>query len=286
MGHLTLDTAARVSVNEQTLEMDSFSLKGLGLDARGKLHLQQILTSPLYTGTLSLAKFNLRALMKKLNRSLPVTADKRVFKKIVFKTKFSGSAGDVNLTDLKMTIDKTRVRGEVGIQNFADPDIGLGLVVDKVNADRYMATGENGKKSKKKTQSPLPKTNTILTAKNQPSKPTSVATRISMEKLQAFKCKGKLRIEDLIVSKACLQQVKINLDAKNGNITFAPLSANLYGGTYKGKILLDARGKLPWFALDAALKGVAAESLLNDVTGKARIRGTGDATASLTMEMP
>jgi len=278
---LTLDVATRVSVNKETLALDFFSLKGLGLDAKGSFHAQQIMASPVYKGNLSLAQFNLRTLMKKLNQPLPATADARVFEKMAVKTSFSGSFQDVFLKDLDLVMDQTNIKGELAIKNFADPDIGFDLAMDKINADRYMPRAQvNGKPSKKK--------NHEKAQKAQPVTPETLAaataTQVPMEQLQALKIKGKFRVENLIVSRAHLQKVVANLDAKNGNIILAPLSANLYKGTYAGDIFLDAKGKLPRLTINSTLKGVEAEPLLKDLTGKAQIRGTGDVTAALTTE--
>jgi hypothetical protein len=261
---LTLGAATRISVNKETLALDSFSLKGLGLDAQGSFHARKIMSSPVYKGRLSLAQFNLRALMKKLNQPLPVTADTSVFKKMAVKTSFSGSAKDVFFKDLALVIDQTSVNGEFAIKNFADPKIGFDLAVDKINVDRYLPGPQNkGKKSKKKDQAKSRKSGKAIPATPE-TLAAATAIQIPMEKLRAFKVKGKLRVKDLIVSKAHLQKVVASLDADSGNIRFAPLSANLYKGTYTGDMSLNAKGNLPRLTFNSTLKEVEAKPLPMD----------------------
>ena len=64
----------------------------------------------------------------------------------------------------------------------------------------------------------------------------------------------------------------------------APLSADLYQGKYNGSIGLNARGKVARLSLDEALTGIDVEPLLNDLTGKAKLRGNGDFHARLTTQ--
>ncbi|MCK5695867.1 MAG: AsmA family protein [Desulfobacula sp.] len=103
-----------------------------------------------------------------------------------------------------------------------------------------------------------------------------------METFRALKVKGDVLIGELIISQARLQDVKLQFEAKNGNIKMAPMTANLYKGEYKGDIFLDATKKIPKITINADLKGIQAEPLLNDITGKAKLRGTDDFNMALT----
>lgn len=279
---VVLDSVGRVNVNDQTLALDSFSLKGLGLEARGSLRAEKILESPVYSGKFSLAPFDLTALMKKLNQPLQATQDPTVFKKLELFSDFSGSAAEILLKNLTLIMDQSQAQGEFGIKNFQDPSVWFDLAIDRLNMDRYLpAVQERGEKSGKtgKGLGGEPSQNLAATPETLLA---AAALQIPVETLRAFKARGKLTLEELIVSNARLHQVKVNLDAQDGKITLAPLSAALYQGSYTGKLLLDVTGKLPRLNLESALKGVELEPLLNDYTGSARIRGRGDMTAALT----
>ncbi len=269
---VTLDAPAQLQLEQQTLNLEAFSIKGLDLDISGSLSARQIRTSPEYEGNISLARFNLRDLMKKLNQPLPETSDPGVFEKVGLETQFSGSATAIALTRLSAVLDDTQMNGDLNIQGFSDPDITCNLAVDQINADRYMPPPAKDASGKK--QPAPPKTPETAAA--------GAAALIPVEMLRALKLKASLAIEDLVVSGAALSRVRVNVAAKDGILTKAPLSANLYKGTYDGKVVLDASGDIPELTIDTTLKGVEVEPLLMDMTRNALIRGTGDVTAALT----
>ncbi|MEE4364865.1 MAG: AsmA family protein [Desulfotignum sp.] len=269
---VTLDAPMQLQLEKQILDLASFSVKGLDLDLSGSLTAKQIQTSPAYTGSISLARFNLRDLMKKLNQPLPDTADKQVFEKVAVKTQFSGTAADIRLSGLAVTLDDSQMKGNLAILGFADPDITCDLAVDRINADRYMPPAAKAAEGKKQTARPVtPETATA-----------GAALQIPVGLLRALKLKASLAIEDLIVSGAVLSRVRVHVTAKDGVLTKAPVTANLYRGTYDGRVILDATGEIPKLAIDSTLKGVDVEPLLMDMTKNAQIRGTGDVTAALT----
>jgi len=267
-----LDAPVQLQLEKQILALPSFSFKGLDLDVSGSLTAKQIQTSPEYTGNISLARFNLRDLMKKLNQPLPDTSDKKVFEKLAVETDFSGSATDIRLTRLAAVLDDTKINGDLAILGFPDPSITCDLAVDRLNADRYMPPKDKAADGKKQTAGPV----TPETAA------AGAAVQIPVELLRALKLKVSLAIEDLVVSGAALSRVRVDVTAKDGILTKSPVTADLYKGTYDGKVVLDATGDIPKLSIDTALKGVEVEPLLMDMTRTARIRGTGDVTAALT----
>jgi AsmA protein len=269
---VTLDAPVQLQLEKDIVDLAAFSLKGLGLDLSGSLTASQFRTSPEFGGHLSVAQFNLREMMKKLNLSLPETSDKQVFEKVGLKTDFSGSATQIRLTHLAAVLDDTQMNANLAIQGFADPDISFDLAIDRINADRYLPPPDKTGAGKK--QSATPVTPEIAVA--------GAALQIPVALLRALKLNAALAVDDLIVSGANLSQVRVNVTAKDGILTKTPLSANLYQGTYEGKVVLDATGEMPELAVNTALKGVEAEPLLSDMTGNAPIRGTGDITAALT----
>jgi AsmA protein len=269
---VTLDAPMQLQLEKDVLDLAAFSLKGLDLDLSGSLTARQIRTSPEYGGHLSVARFNLRDLMKKLNQPLPETSDKQVFEKVAMKTDFSGSASHIRLTHLAAVLDDTQMTANLAIQGFSAPDIIVDLAIDRINADRYLPPGEKPGAGRKQTARPV----TPETAA------AGAAVQIPVALLRSLKLNAALAIDDLIVSGAVLSRVRVNVTAKDGILTKAPLSANLYQGTYTGKVVLDATGDIPELAMDTALKGVEVEPLLMDMTGNNPIRGNGDITAALT----
>ncbi len=276
---ISLNAATKINLEKQTLKIDSFSLKGLGLKVNGNINAQQIINAPVFNGKLKTATFNLRKLLRQLNQKPPKTADKKVLKKVTLKTNFSGSKTDINFKKVNIVLDDTRIRGDFSVNEFANPDIRFDLNINKLDVDRYLPPSKKGKKKKKskKTKKSKSKKRKATAKGTSDPKPSG----LPMGTLRALKVKGDLLIGKLIISNARLEDVKIQLEAKNGNIKMAPMTANLYKGKYNGDILLDVTKRIPKITINSDLKGIQAEPLLNDVTGEAKLKGKGDFNAAL-----
>jgi len=70
--------------------------------------------------------------------------------------------------------------------------------------------------------------------------------------------------------------------AKSGELTLAPLSAELYQGKFEGAIKLDVRQKRPVISVDEKLTGVQSGPLLKDLLGKDYVTGSALLTANIT----
>jgi AsmA protein len=244
----------------------------MDLAVSGSLAVEKIQTDPVYTGTLSAAPFNLRQLMKTLGLSLPATADARVFEKVGLETRFAGSTNDLQLTGLSGVLDDSHLKGSFGVTDFSDPDITMDLAVDRIDVDPYLPKAP--KQAKGKTHRSVPVTPETVAA--------GAGARMPVAQLRNLKINAALAIGDLVVSGASLSRVQAKLTAKDGVIHAAPLSAALYNGVYHGSMILDAAEDIPLITINSSLKGIEVAPLLDDMTEKAMIRGTGDITAALT----
>ncbi|MBM2830507.1 MAG: AsmA family protein [Gammaproteobacteria bacterium] len=65
-----------------------------------------------------------------------------------------------------------------------------------------------------------------------------------------------------------MNNVKLSIRAKEGDIRLDPVVADLYGGKYQGVVTLDAKGKVPQLQLSSQLNGVQLEPLLKDYSQK------------------
>jgi AsmA protein len=270
---VALNAATQVNLKKQTLTLNSLSLKGLGLDVKGNLNATQIIDAPAFDGNLAVSPFNLRQLLKQLNQKPPVTADKKVLRKVALQTTFSGTRTSADITKLALVLDDTQLQGDLSVKDFTNPDIQFGIGIDKLNADRYLPPSEEGKQGNKSKKGKAVKPGKPVTPETAAA---GVATELPIDTLRALKIKGDLLIGELIISNARLKDVQFSIDAKDGKIKLAPIAANLYEGKYDGDILLDATGKLPKLTLNTTLKGIQAEPLLKDVMGEASLVGTGD----------
>ncbi|MBI4005880.1 MAG: AsmA family protein [Gammaproteobacteria bacterium] len=262
----TLRANTRANLEQQTLTVSNLAVTGLGLNVLSNINATQILEKPGFTGDLTVAEFNLRKLAQQLNQTLPETADKNVLSKVALKTGFSGNTDNLSLKNLALQLDDTKLNGNLAVAHFTQPDIQFGIGIDSINADRYL---------------PPP-------AKDKPAKPVTpetavgAATELPLETLRTLKINGDLQIGQLVLSNARLNNVKVSILARDGDIRLNPVTADLYEGKYQGVIALDAKGKLPQLQLSSQLHGVQLEPLIKDYTQQPESQLAGIADLSAT----
>ena len=249
---VTLNGNTRANLEQQTLTVSNLTIKGLGLNVLSNINATQILGQPGFSGDLAVAEFNLRKLAQQLNQTLPETADKNALNKVALKTGFSGNTDSLSLKDLAIHLDETKLNGNLSVAHFTQPDIQFGIGIDSINADRYLPP-----------------------AKGKPDKPVTpetaaggAATELPLETLRSLKINGDLQIGQLVLSNARMNNVKLSIRAKEGDIRLDPVAADLYGGKYQGVVTLDAKGKVPQLQLSSQLNGVQLEPLLKDYSQK------------------
>jgi AsmA protein len=263
---IKIGTHADVDMEKQTLSMSDLVVQGLGLSAKGQVAASGIRTEPKFNGALSVAAFDLRQLLQNLNVTLPVMADPKALTQVAVDTAFAGSKQDLSLNGMKLVLDGSHVNGNVSVIDFNNPGLGFNLVIDSINADRYLPPRPpEGQETK---PAPAGAAGGTATA--------AAPTPLPVDMLRKLKLKGDASIGQLVIRNAKLSNVKVSINARDGDISLNPIAANLYEGIYQGKVLIDAKGKEPVLNIDHALKGVSVDPLLTDLKGKSKLRGKGN----------
>lgn len=249
--------AARANLDKDTLSLQNVTVTGLGLNAKADIEASAISKEPRYTGTLNVPAFNLRSLLRSLNKPIPKTADPKALTSIGLTSKLAGSGSNVKLDDLTIKLDDTTIKGNIDIRDFEGPNLAFGIGIDKLDADRYL---EPTKKGKARATTPE-------------AAAAGAASEIPVETLRALQIKGDLLIGSLVLSGAKMKNVKFSINANGGKIRLAPLGAELYEGAYNGVIGLDATGKRATLDLKTGLKSVNVEPLLKDTVDSDLLAG-------------
>lgn len=260
---LDVNADTRVSLEKEELHLDDFSVKGLGLNVDGKLDARNIMQDPRFQGSVNVAAFNLRRLMRELQMEIPKTADNKTLRKVAFQSSFSGSKKDMAVKDLVFVLDDTTMKGNLAVKDFAKPVSEFNLNVDKLDADRYLPPKAKGGKQQQQA--------------------AAEATELPVDTLRSLNTSGKLHIGHFVISNIRMNNVNLTLSGKDGLVKLDPITAALYRGTHKGDITINAvdEKKSPRLTINTALKDIQIEPLMVDVTGKRKIRGTGDFSAAL-----
>ncbi|MEN8176530.1 MAG: AsmA family protein, partial [Pseudomonadota bacterium] len=98
----------------------------------------------------------------------------------------------------------------------------------------------------------------------------------------ALNLHGTLTLGELKVTGATLTQVKLTLKTGGGRVILEPMSASLYGGSYKGSARLTAGDTGANWQVKEEINGVQVGPLLRDVADSDMIEGTGNLSANLS----
>ena len=263
---LDVSTRADIDLAKGTVALDRLSAKGLGLQVSGGIRAEQLLATPRFNGTLKVGAFSPRDLMRALGMGPPVTGDPKVLTRLSGDMSFTGSTSGVNLDPLALRLDDTAVQGSLGVPDLKKQALRFKLALDAVDLDRYLPPKPAGKGVKAAT----------------PGAAAGAAAKLPVDMLRALDVEGSLGVGKLKASNLKLQNVVLNVDARDGSLRMNPLGAALYGGQYQGNVGLDVRGQEPRVSLDESLSGVQIEPLLTDLRGESKLKGRADLKARLT----
>lgn len=245
---MSLNAVAKIDMDQNTLAMEDIRLSGAGLNMDTNINLKvtdEVLT---YSGDLNIAEFNLRKFMREIGLQAPITADKKVLSKLALQTKFSGSKKQFTLDGLALSLDDTKMDGNLLLKNFTQPIFNTDISINSINIDRYL---------------PPPSPTEQATVKETP---TDVDN--TFETLRRLKSKAEIKIGELILAKIHLQNVQLGVNANDGLVKLQPIQADIYEGKYQGHISLDVRKKLAEIQLNTQLDGLQIAPLLQDYTNK------------------
>jgi AsmA protein len=232
--------------------------------------------NPELAGAISVPRFNPRDLLAALGEAPPVTADPDVLKRYEMQGSWSFSGDKAAIENIVTTLDDTQARGWFRVTSLAATALAFDLELDNIDLDRYMAPAEEAAPSNQSAASAASGDESL---------------DLPVEDLRALNLQGRLGIGQLKFSDARLNDVNINIKAKDGLIRLNPLTAALYEGSYSGDIRLDVRGAKPQLSVNENLSGVQLATLLADMrdqynlSGLGNVRVTGTATGSSVNEL-
>lgn len=210
------------------------------------------------SGTLELEPLSPRELLAALKQPPVETTDPAVLGRLAGSGDwYVKGGGQLGLSRLDVTLDDSRLTGSAGLEGEKQPRIRFDLRVDKIDLDRYLA----------------PATEADGEVDAGASREKTRATKLPLESLRELRLAGRARIGELVFAKAKLGDVDATVNADGGQLVIEPMRASVYGGTYAGRIAVDARGKQAQVSLDQRLAAVQAGDLLRDVADVRELTG-------------
>jgi AsmA protein len=172
----------------------------------------------------------------------------------------------LDITNLALAFDESRLSGTLGIRNFDKPAYRVDLALDQIDVDRYMPA-------------PAP-ADSAKPAAPAPAEPVEIPLSL----LRSLDLQGKLGIQKLKAMNLRSTDVTIQVSAKNGLITLGPNQAKLYNGKYAGRTALDVRGKTPLLTIDESVSAIELAPALKDALQFDKFTGVADLGAKVTAQ--
>lgn len=273
-GKVTMNLSANVQADlkAQTATLDQLLVEVMGLSAKGGLKAEKILDAPTYQGNLKLSQFDPRAVLEKLGNELPVTADPKVLKQAELGFHVSGTDDSIQLSNLNLRLDDSKMTGKASVKNFEKPAIRVDLALDGINLDRYSAPESSASKGGEATAG----------AASGSAAASDDDLGIPSEQLRELDAILNFKVGKLILQKATLTDAVVGITAQKGVVKIDPFRASLYGGSFNTQVTMDVRGKTPKFTINERLKDVQTAPLLKDMYGDSYLSGNANMDASMT----
>ena len=238
------------------------ALKQLALRLKGSI--DNPITNPAIDMDIEITEFSPRKLVADLGQEFPVeTSDPKTLTSLALKAHVKGDAKKVSLSSGEMKLDQSKLTFSATAAEFTKPNLKFDLELDQINLDRYMPP---------KSEQP---------AKEQPT--GTAKKKTDYTPLRRLLLDGRLKIGKLTVSKANIQDILLQIKAKNGIINLDPMKLKMYQGNADGKATLNVVKDIPKTSLKLQVNKVQMEPLIKEVLEKDFLQGSTNADINLTM---
>ena len=244
------------------MDLSLKALKQLVLRLKGSL--ENPMTNPGVDMNIDIAEFSPRKLVAELGQEFPVeTSDPKVLNSVAVKFHVKANSKKVALSSGVMNLDQSKLNFSATAADFSRPNLKFDLELDQINLDRYMPP---------KSEQP---------SQEQGSSPAKKKTDYTP--LRRLLMDGRLKIGKLTVSKANIQDIFVQIKAKNGIINLDPMKLNMYQGNADGKASLNVVKDIPRSSVNLRVNKIQIQPLLKDVLEKDFLEGNTNADISLSM---
>ncbi|UTW10666.1 AsmA family protein [Marinobacterium rhizophilum] len=246
----------------QLARIDNLNLSLAGLSASGSLSVQDF-AEPALGGELKLAAFNPRSLLEQLGQPLPAMADETALTQLSLSAVLGGSASQLSLKPLTLTLDDTHFNGALAY-GLSDGAISLDLAGDALNADRYLPP-----------QSDASQTGGQAESQAGGAERYSKEEVIPLEPLRSLLLDGQFKLQQLQVSGVTLSDLDLAVNARNGLVNASRINANLFGGTVRNSAVLDVSRTPVTLKSSKTVSGLQIGDLLQALDGAEKPAMTG-----------
>lgn len=255
---ITLSTGLEAAMDGSRVALDPIKLDAAPLQLSGRLSALKLTESPEFSGGFTVPPTDLRALAARFGIELPPTADPKVLKSFQLSLELNGTqTGEglqLEISPLSATLDDSKLNGKAGVKG---EHISFDLELDQLDADRYLPPAGSGQDAP---------------AAGEPA--AENAELIPADALRGLNIAGAIRIGAFTVAQVKMNQIRLDLTAKDGKIALDQQIGGFYQGRLDGRFELNVAGDTPQITLTEKLARFQVGPLLADATGSDTLTGS------------
>jgi AsmA protein len=269
---IALNGGAEADLGAQIARIFALKVKAGVLTAQLDGEVKHLDKTPRFDIKLDIPTFDARQLMQELALPTLPTADADVLREVAVQAQVAGSPLAIDLKLLAVVLDDTQVEAIADVRGLGDPKLTPRITaqasISKIDLDRYLP--------------PEPAEPSAQTAAGSGTAVADTPIGLPVDLLRSLNARAELKLGAITVKQLNASDVALVLNAKDGVVRLDPMSLSLYEGLFKGRTIVDVRGKQPKFDVRAQLAGVQAGPLLADFMGDDKVHGRSDAKLAIT----
>lgn len=259
-------------LKSQILKAEALAVSAYDATVKAELSVSGLLKAPAVNTTLSIEPVDLRSMLSMLGVAVPETADETVLTRASGTMNLAYAPDTVTVSRMDLTLDDSSIKGNATFDNFSRLSSMVRVQVDEVDLDRYLPPRKSAEE----------KTSTSSdTSGGNAGETTREKGLIPVDFIRSLDVDAQLSVGSLKAKNLRFTDVRLNLNAKKGNLVVNPLSFKGYGGTVKHVLTVDASTDRPRSDVVAEVNAVQLGPLLRDLKGKESLHGTVNLRAAL-----
>ncbi len=243
------------------LDLDVKAFKLLILQLNGNV--KNPGSKPGFDMAVEIKEFSPRKLMTALDQKFPVaTSDPKALDRVALKVNLKGNLSKVAVTNGILSFDESTLNFSLNASEFSRPNLAFDLNLDQINLDRYLPP--------KSEQQPAIEKSTQKKAKD-------------YQPLRKLILDGRIKIGQLVANKAKIQDLFLQIKAKNGIFNLDPLKLAMYQGNVSARGNFNVQTNTPKSSVNLNVENIQAGPLLRDVLEKDILEGVTNAQLKLSI---
>jgi len=239
-----------IPADRVTMGKMELSLLGLNISADVEPYSYSTLQPKM---TLAVEPFSLKELMQTVGVDAPPTADPDALTRVSFSAKAAVGAKAIALTAMTLELDDTKMTGALSVPLTEQGAYQFDLAADDINVDRYMAPAVTDGSTSAASEDDI---------------------EIPADLIRTLKAKGSMKLDRAFLSGMTFENMELGINSADGQLRMYPISAELFDGTYKGDVLINAAGDVPSISVNENVEGVQLEPLAKAMFDQENITGT------------